>query len=716
MKKVIFSLVGLVVFILGSQASLANTSSGSGYNAPVVRSAFNFTAVVQAEGSVKMSWVPYAPTGFNYYKVVRSTTNSNPVYPDDGYILASGDSNLSSYVDQDPPIGKVYYRVCSIASPNRYCSAVVALVIGSDSTVVSEPTSSVLTPATLILKGLAQEGYAMLSWSVEGSTPYGFKICKSAVNEKPTYPVIPGDAYQYLTDPNIRQLKDSTVKAGLTYHYRVCQYDGKGACVSYSNAVPVAMTTDGANAEADKTTVSEPKEGGVLEPAALELFGGAGDGYLKLAWTIEGVAPYGFKIVKSATHEKPTYPVMEGDDYVYLDNASVRSFKDTGVKAGTTYHYRVCQYDGSGCVSYSNPLALVASGTATNAEKPLAENVGVVLRDVEGHVYETAIDYMVNKNIVQGYADDTFRPDMPVNRAEFLKMLLLAKVGVGGIGEGARCFRDVTTGWYAPYVCYAKQNGVVSGYPDGTFKPSRTISFAEAAKMVSELFGIETQAGPNWYAGYVVALQNKHYIPPTVTMPDKPLSRGEVAELVWRVKEQRTDQPSAEVPVSEGAESISMASGEYAGWQTFEKNGYSFYYPAGWYRGLKSYGWDIVSEEKDYIDNLNTPNYMAVDSYVATYVAVKSGANESSLAAKMWFAHPLVSSKNLTINGYSALRRHFRAPRGTVVNGRTTGENENIVVYTYLKDGKVIVLQYFNAFGTELYGAEVFEKIAKSFK
>ena len=69
----------------------------------------------------------------------------------------------------------------------------------------------------------------------------------------------------------------------------------------------------------------------------------------------------------------------------------------------------------------------------------------------------------------------------------------------------------------------------------------------------------------------------------------------------------------------------------------------------------------------------------------------------------------------MTINSLPALKRHYKAPRGTVVNGRTTGENENITIYTYkLNNGKVAVLQYFNAYGTDNYNVETFYKIAES--
>ncbi|MBI5421806.1 S-layer homology domain-containing protein [Candidatus Peregrinibacteria bacterium] len=608
-KKFLRSVAVTLMLMAGFSPALANTSAGNGYNAPVIVSSLNFTATVMPNGEVMTSWVPYVTEGFNYYKVVRSADNLNPVYPDDGYIFYTDDPEARSYLDKSPLAGKAYYRVCSIASPNRYCSEVVVVENGNAAEAPAEVNPDVVvTPATLKLLGSAEQGYAKLTWGIQGKAPYGFKVCKSSVNKAPTYPIMKGDAYQYLSDPLASEMKDTTVRAGQTYYYRVCQYDGKGACVSYSNAVAVTMATDGVTATEDKLN-----------------------------------SPYAAEEAQGIKVE----PVVE---------------KESGLK------------------------------------------------DIENHSYKEAIGYLLNKKVVQGYADKTFKPDTTVNRAEFVKMILESKYGKDTVGTEKNCFRDVKDAWYSPYVCMAKKDGVLNGYPDGSFKPSREISFAEAAKVLAELYGIQTVKGGNWYEGYVKALQKKKYIPQTVTAPEKKLTRGEVAELLWRVEEQKTDQPSSEMIGG----STTMDSGAYAGWQAFEKNGYSFYYPSNWYRGLKSYGWDMLSEEKDYIDNLNVQNYMAVDTYVATYVASKSATSDSALMTKPWFGHPQVSVKTLTVNGLPALRRSYRAPSGTVVNGRTTGENEIIILYTYRKGSNIIALQYFNAMGDESYGVDQFDKIAMS--
>ncbi|MCK5604092.1 hypothetical protein KAR91_19550, partial [Candidatus Pacearchaeota archaeon] len=77
---------------------------------------------------------------------------------------------------------------------------------------------------------------------------------------------------------------------------------------------------------------------------------------------------------------------------------------------------------------------------------------------------------------------------------------------------------------------------------------------------------------------------------------------------------------------------------------------------------------------------------------------------------------PFHSSQEMTINGVKVLKRRYRAPRGTVVNGRAVGENENIIIYTYQLGDKVAALHYFNAHGTELRDVDIFHKIAESFR
>lgn len=160
----------------------------------------------------------------------------------------------------------------------------------------------------------------------------------------------------------------------------------------------------------------------------------------------------------------------------------------------------------------------------------------------DAHENAAAVDYVQVKDIVSGYPDGTFRPDIAINRAEFTKIIARSvfteEVIQGCIRGDAPVFPDVPAdAWFAPYVCAAKVYGLVQGYPDGTFKPAQHISFVEAAKIITVGLRLETSSGAGgvWYERYVRSLAAKSAVPITVHRFDKPLSRGEVAEIIWRV-------------------------------------------------------------------------------------------------------------------------------------------------------------------------------------
>ncbi|MBU1446190.1 beta-propeller domain-containing protein [Patescibacteria group bacterium] len=175
--------------------------------------------------------------------------------------------------------------------------------------------------------------------------------------------------------------------------------------------------------------------------------------------------------------------------------------------------------------------AFVSFGTAS------AESVSFADVDAS-YEYSDAIYYLQDEGTIEGYEDDTYRPDNIINRAEFTKITLIER---GEIPEGGNCFPDVTDQWFAPYVCKAKDLGLVQGYPDGTFKPERPINFVESGKVVTEGLKLAKDDALNaeWYEKYVKALEAEEAIPQTVGTFDHYINRGEMAEIMWRVQ---TDQ------------------------------------------------------------------------------------------------------------------------------------------------------------------------------
>jgi hypothetical protein len=101
-------------------------------------------------------------------------------------------------------------------------------------------------------------------------------------------------------------------------------------------------------------------------------------------------------------------------------------------------------------------------------------------------------------------------------------------------------FSDVSKdAWYAENICFAKTKNIVDGYPNGTFRPGAFINFAEAAKIISNVFSMDItvyQQGEFWYRPYVQSLSDLHAIPTSIKRFGQILTRGEMAEIVYRLK------------------------------------------------------------------------------------------------------------------------------------------------------------------------------------
>jgi len=95
----------------------------------------------------------------------------------------------------------------------------------------------------------------------------------------------------------------------------------------------------------------------------------------------------------------------------------------------------------------------------------------------------SAIKALKEQGIIKGNPDGSFRPEAIVNRAEILTMLFRAAPNTPAYDK-AYGFPDVpATAWYAPYVSTAKKLQFVQGYPDGTFRGGDGVKSEEAAKL-----------------------------------------------------------------------------------------------------------------------------------------------------------------------------------------------------------------------------------------
>ncbi len=163
--------------------------------------------------------------------------------------------------------------------------------------------------------------------------------------------------------------------------------------------------------------------------------------------------------------------------------------------------------------------------------------------------YAAAIMDLKAKDIMHGYSDGSFHPDQWLNRAEFTAVVMQAEVDPKNelcAGRSRSPFGDVpVTSWFFRSVCGAKLKGIVEGYDDKTFKPDEPISFAQASKIIAVAFGQKLTAGSSpWYKSSIFYLSDHHAIPLALGNPQQYVTRGELAEILWRLKENKQDEDS----------------------------------------------------------------------------------------------------------------------------------------------------------------------------
>ncbi len=168
-------------------------------------------------------------------------------------------------------------------------------------------------------------------------------------------------------------------------------------------------------------------------------------------------------------------------------------------------------------------------------------DIPIYFLDAEDHAYADAISGLRFERVISGYPDETFRPDELINRAEFSKIVMGDRYGLEldfKADELENCLPDVRSSWFEDVVCLAVQKQIISGYPDGLFKPEKTIVFAEAAKILALTY--ELPLGPEhgeWYENDIDSLEEGGHIPPSVKSPDQELTRAEMSYMVWSIKQ-----------------------------------------------------------------------------------------------------------------------------------------------------------------------------------
>ncbi|WP_160032069.1 carbohydrate binding domain-containing protein [Paenibacillus sp. An7] len=115
----------------------------------------------------------------------------------------------------------------------------------------------------------------------------------------------------------------------------------------------------------------------------------------------------------------------------------------------------------------------------------------VPYKDLGSSWSQSAVLRMQNMDLLQGYADGTFKPNHEINRAEFV-MILDRVFGFTG-GTETHSFTDVTAGdWYYDALTRANGSGIIQGTDVDRLSPKQPITREEAAVMVDRAFQLSS--------------------------------------------------------------------------------------------------------------------------------------------------------------------------------------------------------------------------------
>lgn len=185
---------------------------------------------------------------------------------------------------------------------------------------------------------------------------------------------------------------------------------------------------------------------------------------------------------------------------------------------------------------------------------PLIVNAAGSFSDItDAHPYVRSISYVREQGIAGGFGDGTFRSDRTLNRAEALKLIMSATADKEVIDrclrEEGESYDDVArSDWFAPFVCQGVADDVINAKTQNAFRPADKITVAEFSAMLARAFKLnEIGDADPWYAPFMRVLGVRNAIPSAVHSPSERVTRGQAAEMIWRIAEDVRDQPSANV-------------------------------------------------------------------------------------------------------------------------------------------------------------------------
>ena len=254
--------------------------------------------------------------------------------------------------------------------------------------------------------------------------------------------------------------------------------DGTNFTVEKASGVKVVGAD---NSETTYTQVDQGGSSGGSSSGGSSSGGSSSGGSTTTTRTITIQSSFGGKVTASASQAAQgkviTLTALPNSGYV-LKSLTVTTASGTSVPVAN---------QSSGKYTFTMPAAAVTvkavfAAQETDPDFPFADVA-------KGSWYYEGVRYAYENGLMSGTGEGTFSPDLPTSRG--MLVTILDRLA-GSPAAGSASFTDVAKGqWYADGVAWASANGVVSGYPDGSFRPNDTITREQMAAILYQYARIQ---------------------------------------------------------------------------------------------------------------------------------------------------------------------------------------------------------------------------------
>ncbi|MBS5945562.1 MAG: S-layer homology domain-containing protein [Peptoniphilus harei] len=214
------------------------------------------------------------------------------------------------------------------------------------------------------------------------------------------------------------------------------------------------------------------------------------NGYFSVDWN----SPYVSTSRTLDYYVNGTYKSDNGYSMIPTVNEVTPGAKYVSGHAGDNADVTVYDADGiklGSAIATNNGVYNVSLNRAIKAGEKItveAKEKGKISRTTDYTVAGKVVssDRMSQPKYISGFPDGTFKPGKEVSRAEAVRMFVkLVNNGAELPKNPTTKFKDANNSWYSDEINFAANKGFIKGYSDGTFKPNQAITRAEFAQMIA---------------------------------------------------------------------------------------------------------------------------------------------------------------------------------------------------------------------------------------